>query len=169
MLVEWVLTLPLLLLLLVGLVDAAQLVLLHAQVDNLTREAGNLASRGLTLDQTWDTMRQQDAPLDLEAEGQVIITVITRRNPNGNAGGDDEPWIQDQRTFGGKSWIASDVGSPGGAARVPAGCTTDCITSLPTGIVMVAVETAYTYRPLIPPPRFTELVYPDFVNDRAYF
>lgn len=161
--VEYLLTLPLLVILLTGLVDSAQMVLLHAQVDNLVREAGNLVSRGLTPDQAWATLQEEMSPLDLNAKGQVIITTIQRKTPGGNQSGDDTPTVQTQNVYGGQSYLTSRVGSPGQPATIPG------ITSLPDGIVMLAVEVAYTFDPAIPPPQLTKLQFPAFISDAAYF
>jgi len=157
-LIEYLVTLPLLIILLVGLCDCAQLVLLQAQVDHLTREAGNLASRGTKIDDTWNLLLQQQTPLTFETDGQMIFSVVTRASDV-----DDRPVVDDQRTFGGQSYVTSRVGSVGGPASIPG------ITSLAPGVLMVVVESAYRYQPLIEPPAFTQITFPEFVSEIAYF
>lgn len=157
-LIEYMVTLPLLLVLLLGLVNTAQLVLLHAQLDHLTREAGRLGARRLSVDEVWTTLLAADAPLDMAADGQLIFSVIGRRSD-----ADGTPWIQSQAVRGGRSYVASQVGTAGGAANVPG------IASVPLGVTLTAVETAYTFAPFIDPPAFMGLTLPTFVQDAAYF
>jgi len=156
--VEWALTLPLLLLLFIGLLDSAQMVLLHAQLDNLTREAGNLVSRGVTVTEAWATMGLEQAPLDLDASSQFIFTTIGRRTST-----DDTPWVLSQTQLGGKHYISSKVGAVGSAATLPG------ITSIAPGVNLLAVESAYSFSPAIEPPHFTGLSFPTFVAGVAYF
>jgi hypothetical protein len=158
-LLEYMLTLPLLLIILIGLVDCAQLILTHAQLDHLTREAGNLSSRGIGTDETWATLLLMQSPLDLTTNGQLIFTVVGARSDS-----DATPWVQSQTTKGSRAFIQSSrVGVLDGAATIPG------IDSLPGGVTMVAVEAAYAFSPLIPPPVMTGLHLPDHVDAIAYF
>lgn len=156
--VEWALTLPLLLLLFIGLLDSAQMVLLHAQLDNLTREAGNLVSRGVTVTEAWSTLALEEAPLDLQGNAQFVFTTIGRKSST-----DDTPWVISQTTLGNKTYFSSIVGVPGAAATIPG------ITSVAPGVNMLAVESAYGFNPTIAPPAFTGLSFPPFVQGIAYF
>ncbi len=158
MIVEWALTLPLLLLLFIGLLDSAQMVLLHAQLDNLTREAGNLVSRGVSVTEAWSTLALEMAPLDLDTGGQFIFTTVGRKSST-----DDTPWVVSQTQLGGKHYLSSKVGAPGSAATLPG------ITSIAPGVNMLAVESAYVFHPAIEPPEFTGLSFPSFVEGVAYF
>lgn len=158
MIVEWALTLPLLLLLFIGLLDSAQMVLLHAQLDNLTREAGNLVSRGVTIPEAWSTLALEQAPLDLQQRGQFIFTTVGRKSSS-----DDTPWVLSQITLGNKTYLTSTVGTPGSAAAIPG------ISSIAPGVNMLAVESAYTFSPTIAPPPLTGLSFPPFVAGIAYF
>jgi hypothetical protein len=157
-LIEYLVTLPLLILLVVGLVDCAQLVLLHSQVDHLTREGGNLASRGTKVADTWNVILQQQAPLAFQTDGQMIFTVVGRRDD-----GDPTPWVRNQAIYGGQTYITSRVGSPGGAASIPG------INSLAPGVLMTVVESAYRFDPLFDPPPFTGITFPPFISEIAYF
>jgi len=158
-LVEYMLTLPLLLIILTGLVDCAQLILTHAQLDHLTREAGNLTSRGIGTNDTWATLLLMQSPLDLTTTGQLIFTTVAAKSDS-----DTTPWVQSQTTKGTRAFLAtSRVGEVNGAAVIPG------IDSLPGGVTMVAVEAAYAFSPLIPPPSITGLTLPTHVDAIAYF
>jgi Flp pilus assembly protein TadG len=157
-LLEYMLTLPLLLVILIGLVDCGQLILMHAQLDHLTREAGNLSSRGITTDDTWATLLLMQSPLDLSANSQLIFTTVAARSDI-----DTTPWVQSQTTRGTRSFITSRVGAVDAAATIPG------IDSLPNGVTMVAVEAAYSFSPIIPPPVFAGLTLPEHVDAIAYF
>jgi Flp pilus assembly protein TadG len=158
-LLEYLLTLPLLLVLLVGLVDCGQLLLLHAQLDHATREAGNLVSRGMPVDQAWATLLAGALALDLDGRGQMIVTVVAARSA-----ADPQPWVRTQTTKGTRTWVArSRVGTPDGPASIPG------VAALPAGGTMVAIEAAYEYTPVIPPPALAALTLPDAVHAVAYF
>jgi len=158
-LVEYMLTLPLMLIILTGLVDCAQLILTHAQLDHLTREAGNLTSRGIATDDTWATLLLMQSPLDLNLNGQLIFTTVAAKSDS-----DTTPWVQSRVTKGTQTFITtSRVGEVNTAATIPG------IDSLPGGVTMVAVEAAYAFSPLIPPPSLTGLTLPTHVDAIAYF
>ncbi len=158
-LLEYLLTLPLLLVLLIGIVDVGQLLLLHARLDQATRETGQLVSRGMPVDDAWDTLLAAPFGLDLAGRGQMIVTVIAARSAT-----DLRPWVRSQTTKGAGQWVAqSRVGAPGGPATVPG------ITQLPAGTSLVAVESAYGYEPVVPPPALAALALPDAVHAVAYF
>ena len=152
---EYALTLPLLLLTLIGLVDTAQLVLLYAQMDQVVREAGNLTSRGDQIDEAWTTILAGQSVLDLTAHGQLIFTTIGRC---GSAN-----CITSQSTRGNSTHITSQVGAVGDAPTLPRSIP------LRSGETLTVVEAAYDFTPLINAPSILGFSFPTFIRRAAYF
>lgn len=152
---EYALTLPLLVITLIGLIDTAQLVLLYSQLDHVVREAGNLASRGDEVDDAWTTLLAGEYALDLENHGQVIFTTVK------DCGGTN--CISAQETRGSADHITSQVGSVGDTATLPHPVT------LHAGETITVVEAAYDYTPLINAPSILGYELPTFVKRTSYF
>jgi Flp pilus assembly protein TadG len=152
---EYALTLPLLLLTLIGLIDTAQLVLLYSQMDHVVREAGNLTSRGDQVDEAWTTILAGQSALDLSARGQLIFTTI------GRCGGVN--CITSQSTRGARTHITSSVGAVGDTPVLPRPIT------LSAGETLTVVEAAYDFTPLINAPAILGFSFPAFVQRSSYF
>ena len=152
---EYALTLPILLLTLIGLIDTAQLVLLYSQMDHVVREAGNLTSRGDQVDEAWTTILAGQSALDLTARGQMIFTSI------GRCGGTN--CITSQTTRGVRTHITSQVGNVGDVPVLPRPIT------LSAGETITVVEAAYDFNPLINAPSILGFSFPTFIRRTSYF
>jgi len=76
--IEFAVLLPLLLLLLIGLVDACLLLDSELRLVNLSREAANVFSRGAGYQETLAAIRNADGSLQLDGPtGRVILTRIS--------------------------------------------------------------------------------------------
>lgn len=152
---EYALTLPLLLITLIGLIDTAQLVLLYSQMDHIVREAGNLASRGDQPDEAWTTILAGQTALDLNGRGQMIFTTI------GRCGGAN--CITAQTTRGNRTHIQSQIGNVGDSPTLPRAI------SLRAGETLTVVEAAYDFNPLINAPSIMGYTFPTYVRRSSYF
>src|SRR5437667_7791802 len=61
-----------------GLIDFGRAILTRQIIVNLSREAANLASRGTPLSDALAAVATSGKPLDINAKGKIILTVVTR-------------------------------------------------------------------------------------------
>jgi len=156
---EYAISLPLLLVTLVGIVDSAQLILLHAQLDHATREFGNLVSRGDSTADAWTAVTAGQWALDLNAHARVVFTTVAR-----HSNGDARPWVRNQTALGGGHHdFTSLVGAPHQPATIPG------VVALDPGVVLTAIEASYDFIPLIPLPNLLGFELPDHAFHTAYF
>jgi hypothetical protein len=76
--VEMALILPIMLVMLFGIIEFGRIVLIRQVMINVSREAANLASRGTPLDEAILAVQMSSSPLDLGADGYVILTEVVR-------------------------------------------------------------------------------------------
>jgi Flp pilus assembly protein TadG len=123
----------------------------------LTRQGSNLASRGTSLTDSAKAVVNGDAPLDLNSNGEVIVTSVTN-NASGNI-------ITGQVTQGAMSQ-ASKVGQGvGTAASLPA----TAIAMLQPGQTIYITEVFYNFQPITPISTLLNIVMPPTFYQAAYF
>lgn len=156
--VEFAMVLPVLLLIFFGIVDLGRAVLTRQILTNLSREAANLASRGTSLADTLAAIQISAAPLDLAANGKLIVTEVLR-DTNGQLK------VYAQLTSGGLS-NPSRVGQGiGNAAQLPPASPP----VPPNGQTLMAAEVFYHSAALTPLGTLLNSVIGDVLYDAAYF
>ena len=117
--VEFALTVPVLLLLLLASAELGRFVLLNQKIDSVAVTLSELVARAETiseseLDDIFEAAAQVASPFDIDGRGRVILTSVINDDGNG-------PTIAWQRSGGGTLSATSEVGAEGGAAILPAG------------------------------------------------
>ena len=154
-LLQLAILLPLLFLLLFGMIDFGRLLLVKNELSALSREGGNLASRGTPFDQTIRAIFSASGSSDLNHNGCIILTAV-ERHPNGH------PVVTDQM-IAGHRLRSSRVGSLGGPATVP-------VPHLPRpGQVLIVAEVFMDFSAVTPIASFLGQNLPGFAYDSAYF
>ena len=158
-LVEFVFMTVMLLVMVFGLIDFGRAIYNRQILINLTREAANLSSRGTSLADTEAAILLSAQPLDLLADGTIILTVVER---------DDEgalTIVEQSRSAGGlnhASRVGSGVGSsatlPSTAVEVPA-----------RGDKLYVAEIYHRFGPVTPVGKLIQTTLPDTLSDIAYF
>jgi len=123
----------------------------------LTRQGSNLASRGTSLTDSAKAVVAGDAPLDLNTNGEVILTSVTN-NASGNI-------ITGQVTQGAMSQ-ASKIGQGVGAT---ASLPSNAIAMMQPGQTIYITEVFYTYQPITPISTLLNIVMPSTFYQAAYF
>ena len=154
---EFAIALPILLLLVMATVDFGRYIYNMQIVNDLSREAAMLVSRGATYDQTFTATFGADAPLDVQNYGSIIVSRIRRQSA-----GNPQPWIFDQQSAGAVVG-ASRLGVEGGPANLRD------IDELEIGVTMMAVEVSHQFVPLFPIDALGLDVYEDSVYNAAIF
>jgi TadE-like protein len=113
--VEFALTLPVLMLLMLGSAEMGRFVILHQKVDRVAVTTSDLVSRAETikesdLEDIFDAADLVAQPFDLSNLGIVIVSAITN-----NGSGARVAW---QRSGGGSATHTSQIGTQGGAATL---------------------------------------------------
>jgi Flp pilus assembly protein TadG len=116
--VEFALTLPVLMLLMLGSAEMARFVILHQKVDRVAVTISDLVARAETikeseLEDIFEAAGFVAKPFDLPSLGIVIVSAIT----NGDGSGAK---VARQRTGGGSASHTSQIGTQGGAATLAA-------------------------------------------------
>lgn len=114
--VEFALTLPVLMLLMLGSAEMARFVILHQKVDRVAVSTSDLVARAETINETelGDIFAATEfvaKPFDLPGLGVVIVSAIT----NDDGSGARVAW---QRSGGGSASHTSQIGTQGGAATL---------------------------------------------------
>lgn len=114
--VEFALTLPVLMLLMLGSVEMARFVILHQKIDRVAVTTSDLVARAETINESElaDIFEATDfvaQPFDLPSLGIVIVSAIT----NEDGSGATVAW---QRSGGGAASHTSQIGTQGGAATL---------------------------------------------------
>ncbi len=155
---ELLITMPLLTITMLASVDIGRLIYFNQVATDLSREAANLVSRGATPQATFAATLLADEPLDLVADGGIVISQVRRRDVN-----DDTPWIFQQDKTGGLEEFASKVGAVNQAANIP------YVESLEPGVTIMAVEIVHSFDPIFDLTGFGLALYPNVVYDAAFF
>ncbi len=123
----------------------------------LTQQGSNLASRGTPLVDSATAVVNGDAPLDLNANGEVVVTAVTK-NAQGNV-------ITGQVIKGGVT-RASKVGQGVGTiATLPAAAAA----MLQAGQTIYITEVFYNYQAITPMAKLVKIVMPSTLYQVAYF
>lgn len=155
---ELAIVFPLMLIVILATVDMGRLVYTNQMLTDLSREAGMLVSRGATFTQAFDATFTSDSPLDVRADGGVIISRVRRRDVD-----DSQPWVFTQERAGSLTSYGSKVGAVNGPATIPD------VTSLDTGITIMVVEMIHPFDPIFGFAPLGLTFYPDTVYEAAYF
>lgn len=158
-LVEFTLFAMVLVLLFFGLIDFSRIIRDRLILINLSREGSNLASRGTTLANTVTVVISDAYPLNMTANGRVIVSAVL--NSNGTY------IITAQVAGGGLSGAAapSRIGGVGGHATLPA-------TAVPLpqpNQYLYVTEVFWPFTPLTPIGHLLGLALPSALYDVAYF
>jgi len=156
-LVEFAVIAPLLFILAFGIIDFSRAIY-HMQVmTGLTRQGSNLASRGTDLPTTVASVIAGDAPLDLNKNGEVIVSSVT------NTGGVFK--ISGQLSQGAMT-APSKIGvGVGTTATLPAAAAT----VLQPNQTIYVTEVYYSYQPITPIRNMLKIALPSTLYDVAYF
>jgi len=157
-LTELMIVLPILLFTIMASVDLGCLVYAYQGVNDLTREAGNLVSRGTDPNTAYTAMLNAEDSLDLANEGGLIISRIRRRSAASAT-----PWVVEQYRYGALGNAPSQIGNLGGAASLPN------ITSLAPGETITAVEVIHNFHPVFNLAGFGPAVFPDLIHEASFF
>jgi Flp pilus assembly protein TadG len=116
--VEFALTLPVLILLMLGSAEMARFVILHQKVDRVAVTMSDLVARAETIKESEldDIFKAADfvaQPFDLRNLGIVIVSAITNQNGSGAR-------VAWQRSGGGFASHTSQIGTQGGIASLTA-------------------------------------------------
>jgi len=139
-LVEFALTLPVLILLGIGGLDFVTYLLLQQKLQNAAFSLADLAARDKTLsvaqlDNIFMSVQHVTRPFDFAANGRATVTGIS-------ATADNKPKVYWQRSGAGSINAASRIGSPGGNATLPKDL------SIKAGETIIAAELTYDFEPL---------------------
>lgn len=156
---ELAIILPLLLVVLLGIIDLGRLVTGYQTLNDMSREAANLVSRGSSVDAAIAALTTSTTgPVDVINDGAIIISTLSRRSDS-----DPTPWVVDQYRHGSIPSSASRVGSLNGPARVPN------VSELEAGVTVMAVEVVHGFVPLFPIDAFGLDLYPEVIYEAAFF
>lgn len=155
---ELLIVTPLLSAMLLGAIDLGRLIFFKQVMTNLTREAGSLVSRGSTAEQTITATELADDPLDIAANGLMIISRIQRHNLS-----DPTPWIIEQVQSGALAEYGSEVGVENDLAAIPG------IDLLDEGVTITAVEIFHDYEPVFALDGLGLNFYPEVLYDVSWF
>ncbi len=156
---ELAVILPVVLVVLLGVVDLGRLVTAYQTLNDMTREAANLVSRGSSIAAAVAAITaDNDGPVDVDANGVIIISTLQR-----HAAGDATPWVMDQYKTGSIAGEGSRVGRIGAAASVPN------VDELESGVTVMAVELVHPFEPLFPLAAFGLDFYPEVLYEAAFF
>ncbi len=156
-LVETAFAMPVLAVLLLGCIEMAQYLLIHQKLNRAASTMADLVSQPATIsatevDQLFDAAQHLLQPFDLEANGYVIVTSVSRDQ------GDPTATIDWQREGGGSLMASSRIGVPNGPAEMPDGF------EVREGENLIAAEIFYDYQPMF----FSSLFHESVVWHHAY-
>jgi hypothetical protein len=181
--VEFAVTLPLLVTLALGVIETSYALLDQHIVTKLTREGSNLISRDSTLEEAATAMRKLSIrPVNFDDGSRLIFSVIRKGATVGTANFDKE-FLYQRYEFGSLAGFASTLETRGAAAFRGApnyeavNPDTDVnlqITNLPESLVvlrggMVYVTEVYTRHELITPFDRLGITLPETLYSIAYF
>ncbi|HLK86950.1 MAG TPA: TadE/TadG family type IV pilus assembly protein [Candidatus Binataceae bacterium] len=155
--VEFALIAGLMLLLVCMVIDLCRAIHDEQLIAGLSRQGSNLASRGTTLPQAAAAVIGGSAALDLNDNGQVIITSVTNINRVYT--------ITDQFSRGkvsASSRIGTGIGNP---ANMPASAKS----ALQPGQTMYITEIFFSYKPITPIKNLVKFAMPSTLYQAAYF
>jgi Flp pilus assembly protein TadG len=139
--VEFALTLPVLMLLMLGSAEMARFVILHQKIDRVAVTMSDLVARAETiseseLDDIFIAAEQVAEPFDLPNLGVVIVSAVTNDDGTG-------PTVAWQRSGAGTASHASQIGTEGN----PATLTADF--EVREGETAIIAEVFYDFEPFL--------------------
>lgn len=155
--VEFTMVVLMLLVFLFCIIDFGRIIIVNQVMMNLSREGANLASRGTTLADTVTALRASSSLLDIDADGQIIVTEISA-DLDGNLS------ITAQQSGGGLG-SGSRIGTPGGTPTLPA---TDETLPQP-GRRLYTTEVFYRTEAITPIGNLLDVAAGGVMYDVAYF
>ena len=181
-LVEFAIVLPLLLVLVLGVIEASYALLDQHVVTKLTREGSNLISRDVTLQDAAQAMQSMSTrPVDFDAESRLIFSVLKKVATTGS-GNYDRVILYQRYEYGAfqapsvlqTAGPASFGGAPNYQAPNSDNDTNLRITNLPANLDIVRggmmyVTEVYTRHTLITPFDRFGVTLPDTLHSIAYF
>jgi len=146
-LVEMAFILPILVTMMLAGVELSRYVLLQQKLDAIAITTADLVSQreeisAATVDQIFAAAGHVIAPFTFGADGIVMVTSVSASGGNG-------PRVDWQRSGGGMLSASSTIGTPGGAATLPAGF------QVRDGENAIISEVFYNYSPLLQTAFFT--------------
>jgi len=156
-LTEFALILPTLLVLAFAMIDFGRALSDMQVMSGLTRQGSNLASRGTSLSASAAAVIAGDAPLNLNSNGEVIVTSVSLVNSVNT--------ITGQASQGGISCSSKIGQGTGNPAAVPPGVAA----MLQSGQTVYVTEVFYTYQPITPVGKLLNIVMPSTLYEAAYF
>lgn len=155
--VEFAIVATLMLLLLCLVVDFGRALTYMQVMDDLTRQGSNLASRGDSLAQAAAAVIAGDSPLNLSANGQVIVTSVIDNSGTYTITG---------QVSQGSVPCTSKIGTVvGGKATVPSVADN----MFESGQTVYITEVCYSYQPITPIGKLITIVMPSTLYEAAYF
>ena len=154
--VEMVPVVLILLALVFGVIDFGRAIMTRQIMVNVSREGANLASRGTSLSNALAAVVNSARPLDINENGYVILTSVSR-DSSGKA------TIGDQQSVGGQP-IASRIGTGIGTTPV---LPNDQIPT--TNQTLIAAEVFYQFVPITPVGKLLGIGLAKPLYDAAYF
>jgi hypothetical protein len=181
-LVEFAIVLPLLIVLVLGVIEASYALLDQHVVTKLTREGSNLISRDVTLQDAAQAMQSMSTrPVDFDAESRLIFSVLKKVATTGS-GNYDRVILYQRYEYGAfpapsvlqTAGPASFGGAPNYQAPNSDNDTNLRITNLPANLDIVRggmmyVTEVYTRHTLITPFDRFGVTLPDTLHSIAYF
>jgi Flp pilus assembly protein TadG len=155
-LLEFALVALLMITLAFGVIDFSRAIYDKQVMTNLTREASNLASRGIKLPEAVAAVTAGAAPLDMAKKGRIILTSV--ENHSGTCR------IKAQEFSAGGIAVRSRLGKKAGD---PVTCPADGIPQ-PNQTAYVT-ELFYSYEPVTPVGQLLKIAMPTTLYDVAYF
>lgn len=180
--VEFALTVPLVMLLVLGVLDVGYVLLDQHVVTKLTREGSNLISRDTPFELAANAMRTMStAPVDLDSRSRLIFSVIRRGSTVGSANYDQQILYQryETGTLAASTKLqtagpASFGGAPNYEAANSDNNTNLRMTNIPANLVptrgaMVYVTEIYTTHNMLTPIQQFGIPVPTTLYSIAYF
>jgi Flp pilus assembly protein TadG len=180
--VEFALTVPLVMLLVLGVLDVGYVLLDQHVVTKLTREGSNLISRDTPFETAANAMRtMSSAPVDFDTRSRLIFSVIRRGSTVGSANYDQLIMYQRYETGALSASTKLQTAGPasfGGAPNYEAANSDNNtnlrVTNVPSGLVpsrgaMVYVTEVYTTHSTITPIQQFGIPVPTTLYSIAYF
>ena len=161
-LIEFMFVAAMLLLLVFGLIDFCRAIFTRQVITNLTREGANLVSRNTTITNAAAAVIASASPLDINAHGRVIISVVT------NNGG--VAIVADQLSQGGISTntVTSKV-APGGIGSIAKMPSTTPLQLPQSNQTVYVTEVYYDFHAITPVGQFLGFTLPPQLYDVAFF
>lgn len=155
--VEFALVAGLMLVLFCVLVDFSRAIHCVQVMAGLSRQGSNLASRGTTLSDAAASVIAGDASLDLNSNGEVIITSVTNINRIYTITGQVTEGMVSQSSKVGRG-VGKTASLPSSAAAM-----------VQPGQTIYVTEIFYSYRPITPIQNLLKLIMPSKLYQVAYF